>query len=231
MRFGSSGPLEHTPTVVKNLLIVNGLMYLLKFTHLGDLGGEPMDATFAMFGLKSQWFRPWQLVTHMFMHGNFFHLLMNMIGLFMLGTPLEYRWGSKRFLTYYMVAGLGAGVLWQAVNQWQYHQLLQMAGTMEPYAVRERASELLAVPVVGASGAVFGVLLAFGMFYPNVELMVFPIPFPVKAKFFVMIYGGIELVWTFANVPGDRVAHVAHLGGMLFGWLLIRHWRRKEPFF
>lgn len=231
MRFASGNNfMAGTPTVVKNLVIINAIAMLVQYTGLGDFGGLAMYQRFGMFGLDSPFFEPYQVITHLFMHGNIIHLVMNMFGLYMLGAPLEYRWGSKRFLSYYMVAGLGAAAIWLAVNHFQYAQAVESLDLSDA-EVRMRARELLYTPVVGASGAVFGVLLAFGMFYPTVELMIFPLPVPIKARNFVLIYGGIELLWTFANVPGDRVAHVAHLGGMLFGWLLIKYWRREQPLF
>ncbi|MCW4453258.1 rhomboid family intramembrane serine protease [Flavobacterium sp. MXW15] len=201
------------PTVTKALLIANIVLFVLQQPFL--LG----DATLAPFMLwplsehgfdpfsPGQNFQPWQLLTYGFLHGSFGHLFFNMLALFMFGAPLEQTWGEKRFLIYYLVCVAGAGVC----------QLL-MAAMVGGGA-----------PVLGASGGVFGLLLAYGMLFPNQRVMLLFPPIPMKARTFVIVFGAIELLLGFTGwQPG--VAHFAHLGGMLFGWLLIRYWRGQPPF-
>ena len=144
------------------------------------------------------------------MHANFSHLFFNMFAVFMFAPPLEQRWGSKRFLTYYLVSGIGAACVQTLVWWLMFGDAAQMHVT------------------IGASGAVFGILFAFGWLFPDVKMFVFPIPIPIRARVFVIIYALIELFAGLANVSGDNVAHFAHLGGMLFGWLLLLWWRRKD---
>lgn len=199
------------PTVTKALLIANGVLFLLQWV-LSDATFAPLmlwpigDGGFDPFS-PGQNFQPWQLLTYGFLHGGFSHLFFNMLALFMFGAPLEQTWGEKRFLTYYLVCIAGAGVC----------QLL----------VGWLASS--SAPVLGASGGVFGLLLAYGMLFPNQRVMLLFPPIPMKARTFVIVFGAMELVFGFTGwQPG--VAHFAHLGGMLFGWLLIRYWRGQSPF-
>jgi membrane associated rhomboid family serine protease len=251
------------PVVVKNLLIINGLMFLLKSTFgENDFGRNLLDHWLGMFHPGSPHFRPWQLLTHMFMHADMMHLLVNMFALFMFGAPVERAFGSARFLTYYLVCGAGAAALHLGV---QHAELLRdlaplhaagasadqvkaaaaavdqaEAGTLLDGilgAHRMGQSELLRVywdyqsTMVGASGAVFGLLLAFGMLFPNTEILLLLPPIPIKAKYFVVLYGLLELYGGLRGGMGDNVAHFAHLGGMLFGYLLLRHWKRKQFLF
>lgn len=227
------------PTVVKNLLIINGLFYLAtaampELTHL-----------FGAYYYDSPYFEPWQIITHMFMHGSFMHIFFNMFALWMFGTAIERIWGPKRFLIYYLITGFGAFVLHYAVVAWQVHGVVDQLGPEAVETIKTQGVKLWAdgrnytdplmaqlnifynVPVVGASGAVFGILLAFGMMFPDVRLMLLFFPVPIKAKYFVIGYGVIELFSGIANRPGDNVAHFAHLGGMLFGFILIKYWRRR----
>lgn len=254
MRYGT-GPLAHTPTVVKNLVIINVIIYGVKFIGQGRFLGMDMDATLGLHYITSPEFRPWQLVTYMFMHGGFWHLFMNMFGLFMLGSPLEYRWGSKRFLTYYMICGLGAVALNMGVQAWEYGQLTTGLSGSDIALVRmdgqaalqdlwyggagfgdgamNQLAALLFTPMVGASGAIFGILVAFGMLYPNVELMIFPLPIPIKAKYFVLLYGAYEVYAGYAGLLGqgsDNVAHFAHIGGLVVGFFTVLIWRRRLPY-
>lgn len=253
------------PTVVKNLLIINVVMYLLKLSFgQDDLGRNMLDTHLGMYAVTSPNFRPWQIVTHMFMHADFLHLFTNMFGLFMFGGPIEQRWGAKRFLTYYMVCGLGAAALHSGVNAVEIQRDVERVASygVDVDAVRDAANrDLNTMPeadailtseirrtgapedevaqlffdhqgtIIGASGAVFGILLAFGMFFPNVELIMLFLPIPIKAKYFVVLYGLFELYAGLKQSPGDNVAHFAHLGGMLFGFILIRHWRKRDMFF
>lgn len=235
----SGGIFSHMPTVVKNLLIINGLFYLAtaampELTHL-----------FGAYYYDSPYFEPWQIITHMFMHGSFMHIFFNMFALWMFGTAIERIWGPKRFLIYYLITGFGAFVLHYAVVAWQVHGVVDQLGPEAVETIKTQGVKLWAdgrnytdplmaqlnifynVPVVGASGAVFGILLAFGMMFPDVRLMLLFFPVPIKAKYFVIGYGVIELFSGIANRPGDNVAHFAHLGGMLFGFILIKYWRRR----
>jgi membrane associated rhomboid family serine protease len=228
------------PPVVKNLLIINTLFFLgtIALSNRIDL-----DQYLGLHYFTSPVFRPHQLVTYMFMHGSFTHILFNMFALWMFGNVLENVWGPKRFLIYYMVTGIGAGLIQLLVL---YFRISSIEGTLDPQIinmVQEKGYDLLmegknyADPVIGklnllintttigASGAVFGILLAFGMMFPNSLIYVY-FAIPVKAKYFVMIYGAIEL---FSGVSGtaDNVAHFAHLGGMIFGYLLLLYWKKR----
>ena len=244
MRYNAS-PFDGLPVVVKNLLIINGIFFLLKITGLGNFGGTDMDTLFGLHFFSSPLFKPWQLVTHMFMHGGFAHLALNMLGLFMLAPPLEYKWGSQRFLSFYLLTGVGAALFYSGVHAIEYLQLVQNVSAEDLRMVKMegpglwaerknytdvdlgRINALFNIPMVGASGAIYGVLLAFGMTFPNVELMMFPLPIPIKAKFFVLILGGLSIFRSLDANPGDNVAHLAHLGGMVVGFILIRLWRNR----
>ncbi len=236
------------PTVVKNLLIINGLMYLAMLM----LSSQGIDLT-SYFGLhywKSDGFYPHQLITYMFMHSfDIMHLLFNMFAVWMFGRILEGVWGSKRFLIYYMITGIGAGIIQLIVIHFRLMPLYEMLSADDLRYVLENGYEiiqsgqnftdpiagkfnaLMNVTTVGASGAVFGILLAFGMLFPNTELMLLFPPIPIKAKWFVIIYGAIELFSGVANKSGDNVAHFAHLGGMLFGFILIKYWQKNSNHF
>ena len=192
--------MRNLPPAVKNLLIINIIVFIGT-----ELIGDPMYQWFALFPIGSPFFRWWQFVTHMFMHGNFMHIFFNMWSLIVFGPMLERLWGSKKFLIFYFVCGLGAALC---------HELVLLT------------QPLSNIPTVGASGAIYGLLLGFGMLYPNYVLtLVFP-PVSLKAKWFVAIFAGIELL---TGVLGthDGVAHFAHLGGMLFGLILILIWKKK----
>jgi membrane associated rhomboid family serine protease len=174
----------------------------------------------------------------MFMHASLSHIFFNMFALYMFGPNLERVWGSKRFLNYYIICGLGAFALHEFVVGFQFYQDF---GTFFPTADevayglsgRMRASVLAQTfnGVVGASGAVFGILLGFGMLFPNTRLMLLFPPIPIKAKLFVLGYGAIELFLAFENNPGDNTAHFAHLGGMIFGYILIKKWQKDRDAF
>lgn len=226
------------PPVVKNIIIVNVIM--LAGTFLAQqFAGLDLIEKLALYFPKSELFRPYQIVSHMFMHGGFWHLLFNMYALFIFGQVLENVWGPKRFFIYYMICGLGAALTHETVIYFEYHKLLsampvdQLQEVLDNgyRVVMDRTPEMsslqsiLLTPTVGASGAIFGVLLAFGVLFPNTQLMIIFPPIPIKAKYFVMIYGAIELYLAFAQ-PGSNIAHAAHLGGMLFGYILIRYWRK-----
>ena len=207
-------PQINIPPVVKNLLIINVLVFLTQ--SLLPAGLEQwFYKTFALsfpVGLRTIY----QTVSYMFMHANFTHLLFNMFALWMFGRVIEYDLGSKRFLVYYLVCGVGAAVIQLGVNYAEIASLVAQGYTYLPRFT-----------TVGASGAVFGLLLAYGMLHPNnVVMLMFP-PIALKAKWFVIIYGALELMGGVAS-SGSNVAHFAHLGGMLFGFLLLRYWKKKH---
>lgn len=238
---------SYLPEVVKNLLFINGLFFLAKYV-LGTNFGINLDQHLALYHWESPDFRPHQLVTHLFMHGSFSHILFNMFALWMFGNQLENIWGGKRFLVYYMITGLGAAVLHLAVIQFQISGLeAQMAleqinrVTSSGYDALQNGQNfidplmgklnlLYYTPTVGASGAVFGLLLAFGMLFPNTLIYLY-FAIPIKAKYFVAAYGLIELWLGIQNSASDNVAHFAHLGGMLFGYFLIKYWRKNSQHF
>lgn len=206
-----------TTPVVKNLIIANCVALLA--TQLLPVGDKIIEY-FALFNLDSPFFHSYQVVTYMFLHGGVSHLFFNMFALWMFGRTLEYRLGSQRFLTYYMVCGIGAALLQLGVGYAEYHHAVAALG--EAGAVR-----MLLTPTVGASGAVFGLLLAFGVLYPNQTIMLIFPPIALKAKWFVVIYGLVEL---FFGISGYQqgVAHFAHLGGMLWGLALLLWWRKRN---
>ena len=218
--------MNNLPPVTKNLLIINVLCYF-GYLVAQKYGIDLNDMLGLHFFLASD-FNLAQLVTYMFMHANFQHIFFNMFAVWMFGRTLEHVLGSKRFLTYYMVCGIGAGLVQELVQYIQYAtELLHFDGVNTGITVIPMAEYLNLMTTVGASGAIYGILLAFGMLFPNTGMFVFPIPFPIKAKFFVIGYAVIELLSGFGS-SGDGVAHFAHLGGMIFGFLLIMYWRKKN---
>lgn len=207
------GFLSTIPSVTKNIIIINVIMFLATLVN-----EDFMIRTFAMFFPASPLFKWWQPVTHMFMHGGFWHIFFNMYTLLMFGTMVERTIGTKKFLTFYFITGLGAVALHSGV-QWIQAQHFLSAGAELSYW------NILRTPTVGASGAIYGVLIGFAMLYPDAPLtLIFP-PITLKAKWFVIIFAVIELATGVRGVT-DGVAHFAHLGGMLFGFLLLRWWRR-----
>ena len=178
---------------------------------------------------KAADFAPYQLVTYMFMHSGLTHLFFNMFALYMFGGVLERLWGAKRFVIYYLVAGIGAGLLQEAVQYISFVQegLALYDGVRTPSGVLPMGQFLNLWTTVGASGAIYAILLGFGMSFPNDKMFVFPLPFPIKAKYFVMGYAVIELLLGISNSQ-DGVAHFAHLGGMVFGLLMILYWRKNR---
>lgn len=204
------------PPVVKNLLILNVLFYLADISLATR--GIDLSRWLGLHYFTAKDFYPFQFLTYMFMHGNFSHLFFNMFALWMFGYALENYWGSKRFLVYYLVTGIGAGLIQSGVQAWELVPIMQK---YDPVSVQHYIDNIV---TVGASGAVFGILLAFGMCFPNVPIYLYFF-IPIRAKWFVIIYGLIEL---FAGIGGtaDGVAHFAHLGGMIFGFLLILYWKR-----
>lgn len=170
-------------------------------------------------------FHIYQLFTYMFAHGGFSHIFFNMFALWMFGCIVERTWGPKKFLTYYIVCGVGAGLFQELA---QFAQFYFIASEQLPHFTLAQTMKVANANLwttVGASGAVYGILLAFGMLYPEERIFIFPLPVPIKAKWFVMGYAAIELFMAYSST-GDGVAHLAHLGGMVFGFFLIRYWRR-----
>ncbi len=268
--------LGNIPPVVKNLLIINALVFFASSIFQSSLGIDLNDIAGLHF-FMSEKFNPAQLVTYMFLHANLSHIFFNMFAVFMFGRVLEQVWGPKRFLTFYLVTGIGAAVMQQIV---QYVELKPFLDAVDFYKANPSHEDLVALLqnflrpatlemaqntqaftraydqmiasnphgattlslefvqqfridylnafiTIGASGAVFGILLAFGMLFPNTQLMLLFPPIPIKAKYFVMIYGVMELFYGVGNFKADNVAHWAHLGGMLFGFFMIRYWRKK----
>ncbi|MCK5535445.1 MAG: rhomboid family intramembrane serine protease [Bacteroidales bacterium] len=267
--------LKTIPPVVKNLLLINVVVYVLSivlsYTTQIDLADY-----LGLYFFKSEFFQPYQYVSYMFMHAYInpngsivlFHILFNMFALWMFGRVLEQVWGPKKFFMFYIITGLGAAVTHTFVQWWQYQNMheaaLIFANSPSPEqfeifvkeyfpAIYKQLFDFIAqwtqspshpefmqqatiyvqqleqlqvnVPVVGASGAVFGILLAFGMMFPNTKLMLLFPPIPLKAKYFVLIYGALELFLGISGGTGDNVAHFAHLGGMVFGFILLMIWR------
>jgi len=201
--------------VTRALLIANVVVFLFQ-SFLGEaitlpFLQWPLDFTGAASDYARYAFMPWQPLTSGFMHAGLTHLLFNMLALWMFGSPLEATWGEKRFTTYYFVCLIGANLCQLLVSSW----MLASGGP--------------AVPSLGASGAVFGLLLGYGMLFPNQRMIVFPIPMEIRARTLVIIYGALTLLFGITGMQSG-VAHFAHLGGMIFGWLMIRYWRGQPPF-
>jgi membrane associated rhomboid family serine protease len=231
------------PPVVKNLLIINALFFLatLAFRNIFKID---LDHILGLHYFQSELFYPHQLITYMFMHGNLGHIFFNMFALWMFGNTIENYWGGKKFLFYYLVTGVGAALTQETVYGIQLHQI---ASQLSPEIIDIVKNEGLGLlkqglnytdhlmgsynvalnsTTVGASGSVFGILLAFGMIFPNTLIYIYFL-FPIKAKWFVIIYGAIELFYGISNT-NDGVAHFAHLGGMIFGLILILLWKRRN---
>jgi membrane associated rhomboid family serine protease len=261
--------MQRISPVVKNLLVINIVLFLATY-----IAGFQFDISLTkVLGLyypASDYFRPYQFVTHMFMHGGVWHIAFNMYALYLFGTAVESHWGGQRFLFYYLFTGLGAAALhifvkylmysgmasqieafqlspspelfkqfvesnkayynqsvYDMINSWSMTPNDQSYVANALNSMRLVYERLINIPTVGASGAVFGILLAFGMMYPNTRLMLLFPPIPIKAKWLVIAYGAIELVLGFSR-PGGNIAHFAHVGGMLFGFILIKYWIAKE---
>ncbi len=241
-------PLANIPPVVKNLLIINIIFYIAMMMF----GAQGMTTLLGVHYFDSPDFRIWQVVTYMFMHSyeSLFHIMFNMFALYSFGTAVEYVMGSKRFLNFYLLTGLGALALQMLVQAFEVYSItgsfvndgsfiidsakrtISFSDSMD----QQQASKLLGIylsSMVGASGAVFGLLIAFVMLFPNTELMIMFIPVPVKAKYIVPAYILLELFLGVKQIEGDSVAHYAHLGGALFGFILVKLWglRRNDRFY
>ncbi len=215
------------PTITKNLIIIN-ILFLLG-TIVAQSYGIDLTYYLGLHFFMADNFNLVQLFTYMFMHGGFTHLFFNMFAVWMFGRILEQVWGPKRFLFYYILCGVGAGVIQELVQFIHYEVTLSAFDSINTGAAIIPMSEYLnLMTTVGASGAVYAILLAFGMTFPNQQIFIFPLPVPIKAKYFVIGYALIELYSGFANSANDNVAHFAHLGGMIFGFILIMYWRKKN---
>ena len=218
------GFLANIPPAVKNIIFINILVMLMTM-----IKEDFMYETFALFYPTSPFFHWWQPVTHMFMHGGFWHLFFNMYTLWIFGSVLERVWGAKKFLLFYFVTGLGAalvhtGVEWLEVQYW----LMKVADGL--YVGQSAIDVIKMTPTVGASGAIYGVLMGYAMLYPDSILrLIFP-PIALKAKWFVLIFAAIELV-TGMTGTGGGIAHFAHLGGLIFGFLLIIFWKKRHTLY
>lgn len=231
------------PPVIKNLLIINGLFFLAKITF-ENLYHIDINNYLGMYFPSSNQFQPYQIITHMFQHGDLTHLFFNMFALWMFGNSLENIWGPKKFLIYYLITGLGASLIYTLVNTVEFYNLIgnfspdqiakikvegwDLFQQQKTYAAPSWAAmnSILNGHVVGASGAVFGILLAFGMTFPNARIYLW-FAIPIRAKYFVIGYGLLEL---YNGIIGtqDGIAHSAHLGGMIFGYFLIKYWNRNQ---
>ena len=217
------------PPVVKNPLIINGLVFLLQLTFQ-NVAGFDFENYFALHDVRSVFFKPHQIITHLFMHGSFGHIFFNMFALWMFGQTLENYFGAKRFLIFYIVSGVGAALLHLGVLYFELQPVWEAFLSLPP----EQQSEYVASPLfrlntatLGASGAVFGCLAAFGYLFPNTMIYVYFL-LPIKAKWFVLIYAGLELWMGVRNSAGDNVAHFAHLGGALAGFILVLIWNKTN---
>lgn len=262
----NQGGLSQIPPVVKNIVIVNVLVFILQQVMPGNF----IENYFALHYWNSPLFKWWQLFTHMFMHGNLMHIFFNMFALVMFGRVLEEAMGSRRFLMFYFICGLGAAICHLSVlalqfdgfhSAFMYYQEhpniqtyaavlqkgqitdLEAAHILSYWSDHPDCSEciqrsfsvlnsnylgMMNQPTVGASGAVFGLLFAFGYMYPNVQLMLIFPPIPIRAKWFVAFYAGAELYFGLQNSAGDNIAHFAHLGGMLFAFILLKAWHMRR---
>ncbi|MCM1503418.1 MAG: rhomboid family intramembrane serine protease [Bacteroidales bacterium] len=222
--YNRGGFLSSIPPVTKNIIIINVLVWIMS-----ELNQNLMFSNFALFYPASPLFRPWQIVTHMFMHGGFWHIFFNMYTLFIFGSVLERVWGAKKFLFFYFVTGLGAAALHTGV-QWIEAQNYMSQIADGNVAAAASLNALKMTPTVGASGAIYGLLMGYAMLFPDTVLtLIFP-PVSLKAKWFVLIFAAIELSTGVFGIGGG-IAHFAHLGGLLFGWLIVLYWKRNNKMY
>jgi membrane associated rhomboid family serine protease len=260
---------DSLPPVTKNILILNIVVFIISqiLAHLGS----SIPYHLALFNFKSDYFNPFQLVTHMFMHGGIGHIFFNMFAVFMFGRLIESVLGSKKFFILFMLSGIGAALLQLTITNFQLNVLHNMVDTfnsapspdvfwtiMKKYhydvnstisiltqnwsenpnspqflsqaqmVLQDVVKTITNIPMVGASGAVFGVLIAFAMMFPNMELMFIFIPVPIKAKYLIPLYAVLELFFGIANFSGDNIAHFAHLGGAIVGFILVKFWKKNQ---
>ncbi len=259
--------LKLTPAI-KILLLINVAIFALRFVLPNILLGVNLEHLLGLHNPGSDYFRIWQPITHIFMHADFMHIFLNMLGLVMFGVALEERWGHRKFIIYFMVSALGGAALFLAINNYELDQLQKLvnayaaqpdidnlnnivkkipefgvrinmdeASKLWKYSpeifttetvriIKEYYTTILNVPCIGASGGVYGVILAFGLMFPNVTIL-FGFFFPIPARIAVLILAGISIYKGFENDPTDHVAHFAHLGGMLFGYILLKIWKEN----
>ena len=199
--------------IVKHFIIINVIMFALTL-----LAENFMLEKFALFYFNSPFFKPYQLISYIFMHGGFMHILFNMYSLYIFGSVLERVWGGKKFFIYYMVTGIGAALFHLFITYLRIE-----SGVLDPYLAS-------IIPMVGASGAIYGLLLAYGVLFPNNVLTLFFPPVSLKAKYMVFVFGGLEFLLGLGG-SGDGVAHFAHLGGMLFGFVILMIWKRGNKLY
>lgn len=199
--------------IVKHFIIINVIMFVLTM-----LAENFMLEKFALFYFNSPFFKPYQLISYIFMHGGFMHILFNMYSLYIFGSVLESVWGGKKFFIYYMVTGIGAALFHLFITYLRIE-----SGVLDPYLAS-------IIPMVGASGAIYGLLLAYGVLFPNNVLTLFFPPVSLKAKYMVFVFGGLEFLLGLGG-SGDGVAHFAHLGGMLFGFVILMIWKRGNKLY
>ncbi len=228
---------------VKHLIILNVIFYIATY-YLVDNG--LMVEFFAMFSTESPNFKIWQLVTYMFMHGSFMHIAFNMFALWMFGSVLENIWGKKKFLTFYFLTGIGSAILYLLIKYFQINAALTEYSQEQINLILTQGAEiilngrnytdpqlgflneLINVPTLGASGAIAGLLMAFGILFPNTELMLIFLPIPIKAKYFIPLLIIYELSMEFASFSWDNVAHLGHLSGMAIGFIIMRYWKKRQ---
>ncbi|WP_044174881.1 rhomboid family intramembrane serine protease [Flectobacillus major] len=255
--------------VVRALIAINVIVYLVQ--RSSSSYDSQITSLFGLHYFTSERFNPIQLVTYMFVHGGFMHLFNNMLGLFFLGPLLERLWGEKKFMIFYFVTGIGAGLLYMGLKYYDYSALEEATNAYllhpdlslfskfisqfypagipsEVYSslvpssgnitlneskliAEESLRAVLNTPTIGASGATFGVMAGFAMLFPNTELILFPLPIPIKAKYFVALYALYEFYAGLHKMPGDNVAHFAHIGGMIFAFILIKYWGNQRNTF
>ncbi|RBQ02806.1 rhomboid family intramembrane serine protease [Pedobacter miscanthi] len=228
----------YIPPVVKNLLIINILFFIGTLVFNAN-DTYPLVQWFAVYYFDSPSFKIWQPITYMFMHSpiDYLHIIFNMFALYSFGSILEQRWGAKKFLIFYFITGLGAlGLQWAVQSIEIYNQIGHFIPDINKYIPKNQAEiglirDIYFGPMLGASGAIFGLLVGFGMLYPNAELLIMFIPIPVKAKYIIPVYIVIELVLGVGKFQGDSVAHYAHLGGALIGFILVKIWKDKKDTF
>jgi len=228
-------PFANLTPVVKNLLIINVIFfaatYLLSHTF-------NMERWLAIYYFNSPQFRLWQIISYMFMHGGLAHIFFNMLALYMFGPIVEYSIGPKKFLNLYFICGVGAIAFQWIVQAIQVHGITGGITIADPDlqstylqfgANAQKLADIYYTPLVGASGAIFGLLVTFGMLYPNMEMMVLFIPVPVKAKYLIPVYIVIEIWLGVGQYGGDNVAHFAHIGGAVLGYIMVKIWRLQKP--
>ncbi|MFT3979295.1 MAG: rhomboid family intramembrane serine protease [Ferruginibacter sp.] len=216
---------QRTTPVVLNLLIINGLIFLIQNVVGGSVSPNKIDDLFALHYYKSEYFKPHQLITHMFMHAGIAHILFNMFALWMFGSLLERVWGPKRFLIFYFICGIAAGIAQLISYTVQYCNIDHLVLDAANYELYQE--HLRAAFTVGASGAIMGLLGAFAYLFPNTPLIIFPVPFPIKAKWAIAVIAAIDI---FGGVydSGDNIAHFAHIGGLLAGLILVIIWNKTN---